>query len=37
MDTTEKIEAFLPVLDGMIEEGMVTVETVRTAKGRFVS
>ena len=29
VDTTEKIEAFLPVLDGMIEEGMVTVETIR--------
>ncbi len=29
VDKTERIEAFLPHLDGMIEEGMVTVEKVR--------
>jgi PII-like signaling protein len=26
VDTEEKIEAFLPVLDGMVQEGLVTVE-----------
>ncbi|MGQ9692542.1 MAG: DUF190 domain-containing protein, partial [Thermaceae bacterium] len=25
VDTPEKIEAFLPVLDGMVQEGLVTV------------
>ena len=29
VDSTEKIEDFLPELDGMIEEGMVTIEKVR--------
>lgn len=29
VDQTERIEAFLPRLDGMIEEGMVTIEKVR--------
>jgi len=29
VDKTERIEAFLPQLDGMIEEGMVTIEKVR--------
>ena len=28
-DATEKIESFLAAIDGMIEEGMVTVEKVR--------
>ncbi len=28
-DSQEKIEAFLPDLDGMIDEGMVTLEKVR--------
>ena len=26
VDTAEKIQAFLPVLDGMVREGLVTVE-----------
>ncbi len=29
VDKTDRIEAFLPQLDGMIEEGMVTIEKVR--------
>jgi uncharacterized protein len=29
VDETQKIEAFLPELDGMMAEGMVTVEKVR--------
>ncbi len=29
VDAAEKIEAFLPRLDGMIEEGLVTLEKVR--------
>ncbi len=29
VDKTERIESFLPQLDGMIEEGMVTIEKVR--------
>ena len=29
VDAAEKIEAFLPVLDEMMAEGMVTVETLR--------
>ncbi|RMG48421.1 MAG: DUF190 domain-containing protein [Acidobacteria bacterium] len=29
VDTAEKIEAFLPELDGAVEEGLVTVERVR--------
>ncbi len=29
VDDQEKIQAFLPVLDGMVEEGLVTVESVR--------
>lgn len=29
VDRTEKIEAFLPLLDDMVEEGMITVEKVR--------
>ena len=29
VDSTEKIEDFLPELDTMIEEGMVTIEKVR--------
>ncbi len=28
VDTAEKIDAFLPVLDGMIQEGLVTLERV---------
>lgn len=29
VDATEKIEAFLPVLDSMMDEGLVTVERAR--------
>ena len=29
VDAAEKIETFLPCLDGMIEEGLVTLEKVR--------
>ena len=29
VDATEKIEAFLPVLDAMMDEGLVTVERAR--------
>lgn len=29
VDTEEKIQAFLPVLDGMAREGLVTLEKVR--------
>jgi len=28
VDTDEKVQAFLPILDGMIESGLVTLETV---------
>ncbi|HUF95733.1 MAG TPA: DUF190 domain-containing protein [Acidimicrobiia bacterium] len=28
MDTIEKVEAVLPVLDDMIEDGLVTIEKV---------
>jgi len=34
VDQAEKIEAFLPKLDGMIEEGMVTIEKVRVVAYR---
>lgn len=38
VDTREKIEAFLPILDGVISEGMATIEPVeirfyRSGKG----
>lgn len=29
VDTEEKVEAFLPTLDEMVSEGLVTIETVR--------
>ncbi len=29
VDSLERIEAFLPVLDGMIQEGLVTLEKVK--------
>jgi hypothetical protein len=29
VDTPEKIAAFLPVLDGLMDEGLVTLERVR--------
>lgn len=29
MDASEKIEAFLPILDELMAEGMVTVEQVK--------
>lgn len=29
VDTAEKIEAFLPELDGLIDEGLITIENVR--------
>jgi hypothetical protein len=29
VDSEEKIEAFLPTLDAMVTEGLVTIETVR--------
>ncbi len=29
IDAPEKIEAFLPVLDGLITEGMITLEKIR--------
>ena len=28
VDTQEKIEAFMPIIDGMIDEGMATLESV---------
>lgn len=28
VDTEEKIRAFIPVLDGMVHEGLITLETV---------
>lgn len=34
VDTEEKIEAFLPVLDGMIGGGLVTLEKVRVVHYR---
>ncbi len=37
VDSTEKIEDFLPELDGMIEEGMVTIEKVRVLAYRHNS
>ena len=30
VDSEEKIQAFLPKLDVMIDEGLVTIETVQT-------
>lgn len=32
VDTIDKIDAFLPVLDGMIERGLVTLETVQVLR-----
>jgi PII-like signaling protein len=29
VDSLEKIEKFLPLLDGMIKDGLVTLETVK--------
>ncbi|MGQ9736261.1 MAG: DUF190 domain-containing protein [Thermaceae bacterium] len=34
VDTPEKIEAFLPVLDGMVQEGLVMVEKVEVIRYR---
>ncbi len=34
VDRAERIDAILPVLDGMIDEGLVTVEPVRIVKYR---
>lgn len=34
VDSREKIEAFLPHIDAMVEEGLVTVEDVRVIKYR---
>jgi PII-like signaling protein len=34
VDSAEKINAFLPLLDGMIGGGMVTLETVRVVHYR---
>ena len=34
VDAPEKIEAFLPVLDEMMDEGLVTVEPVRVLRYR---
>lgn len=34
VDRTDRIDALLPVLDGMIDEGLVTVEPVRVVKYR---
>lgn len=36
VDTADKIAAFLPDLDGMIEEGLVTLEKVRVVVYRHV-
>ena len=32
VDTVDKIDAFLPVLDGMISSGLVTLETVQVLR-----
>ncbi len=32
VDTEEKIQAFLPLLDGMIQEGLVTLEKVEVIR-----
>lgn len=32
VDAEERIEAFLPVLEGMMQGGLVTLETVRVAR-----
>ena len=32
VDTQEKIDAFLPQIDAMVEEGLVTLETVHVIK-----
>jgi hypothetical protein len=34
VDTAEKIDALLPVLDAMIEDGLVTIETVQILRYR---
>lgn len=34
VDTEEKIQGFLPVLDGMIKGGLVTIEKVRVVEYR---
>lgn len=34
VDTAEKIDALLPLLDEMIEDGLVTIETVRILRYR---
>jgi PII-like signaling protein len=34
VDTPDKIDAFLPVLDGMIGDGLVTLEKVKTLRYR---
>ena len=34
VDTAEKVDALLPVLDAMIEDGLVTIETVRILRYR---
>ncbi|AEV17166.1 MAG: DUF190 domain-containing protein [Thermus sp.] len=32
VDTEEKIQAFLPVLEGMVREGLITLERVRVIR-----
>lgn len=34
VDTAEKIDALLPILDAMIEDGLVTIETVQILRYR---
>ena len=34
VDTAEKIDALLPTLDAMIEDGLVTIETVQVLRYR---
>ena len=34
VDTAEKIDALLPLLDAMIEDGLVTIETVQVLRYR---
>jgi len=34
VDTEEKIRAFLPVLEGMVKEGLVTLEKVEVIRYR---
>lgn len=34
VDTADKIDAFLPVVDGMMDKGLITVETVRVVAYR---